>query len=54
MNDHWNIFMNDKCLPIQGPDLVIHQTKECLDKMGEWCKTHHADSGKFYMQSLGS
>ncbi|KAJ3692388.1 hypothetical protein LUZ60_012738 [Juncus effusus] len=30
---------------IEGPDLVIHQTKECLDNMGEWCTTHHADSG---------
>ncbi|PIA29670.1 hypothetical protein AQUCO_05800052v1 [Aquilegia coerulea] len=30
---------------VEGPDLVIHQSKECLDKMGEWCQTHHADSG---------
>ncbi|KAJ4840607.1 hypothetical protein Tsubulata_020909 [Turnera subulata] len=30
---------------VEGPDLVIHQTKECLDKMGEWCQTHHAASG---------
>ncbi|GFQ04182.1 oligoribonuclease [Phtheirospermum japonicum] len=30
---------------IEGPDLVIHQTKECLDKMGEWCQEHHAESG---------
>lgn len=30
---------------IEGPDLVIHQTKECLDKMGEWCQSHHAASG---------
>ncbi|KAI5679843.1 hypothetical protein M9H77_01070 [Catharanthus roseus] len=30
---------------IEGPDLVIHQTKECLDKMGEWCQEHHAASG---------
>ncbi|XP_057441569.1 putative disease resistance protein RGA4 [Lotus japonicus] len=29
----------------QGPDLVIHQTKECLDRMGEWCQSHHAASG---------
>ncbi|KAH1263528.1 Oligoribonuclease [Glycine max] len=28
-----------------GPDLVIHQTKECLDRMGEWCQSHHAASG---------
>ncbi|KAL6202692.1 hypothetical protein ACLB2K_026397 [Fragaria x ananassa] len=30
---------------IEGPDLVIHQCKECLDRMGEWCQIHHKDSG---------
>lgn len=30
---------------IEGPDLVIHQTEECLDKMGEWCQSHHGESG---------
>ncbi|XP_058198174.1 oligoribonuclease-like isoform X2 [Rhododendron vialii] len=30
---------------IEGPDLVIYQSKECLDRMGEWCQTHHAASG---------
>ncbi|KAM7496322.1 hypothetical protein LguiA_020736 [Lonicera macranthoides] len=30
---------------IEGPDLVIHQVKECLEKMGKWCKTHHGESG---------
>ncbi|KAJ8749998.1 hypothetical protein K2173_013913 [Erythroxylum novogranatense] len=30
---------------VEGPDIVIHQTKECLDQMGEWCQTHHAASG---------
>ncbi|XP_047076956.1 oligoribonuclease-like isoform X2 [Lolium rigidum] len=30
---------------IEGPDLVISQSKDCLDNMGEWCKTHHASSG---------
>ncbi|XP_004491197.1 oligoribonuclease [Cicer arietinum] len=30
---------------VEGPDLVIHQTKECLDAMGEWCQSHHAASG---------
>ncbi|CAN4098644.1 unnamed protein product [Withania somnifera] len=30
---------------IEGPDLVIHQTKECLDNMGEWCQSHHGASG---------
>ncbi|KAL6503341.1 hypothetical protein OROGR_025264 [Orobanche gracilis] len=29
---------------VEGPDLVIHQTKECLDQMGEWCTRHHAAS----------
>ncbi|CAL5333889.1 unnamed protein product [Camellia sinensis] len=30
---------------IEGPDLVISQSKECMDRMGEWCQTHHAASG---------
>ncbi|KAA8550487.1 hypothetical protein F0562_002171 [Nyssa sinensis] len=30
---------------IEGPDLVIHQSKECLDRMGEWCQSHHGASG---------
>ncbi|KAJ0792353.1 putative oligonucleotidase [Helianthus annuus] len=30
---------------IEGPDLVIHQPKKCLDEMGEWCTEHHAASG---------
>uniref|UniRef100_A0A6N2MJZ5 Exonuclease domain-containing protein n=1 Tax=Salix viminalis TaxID=40686 RepID=A0A6N2MJZ5_SALVM len=30
---------------VEGPDLVIHQSKECLDQMGEWCQIHHAASG---------
>ncbi|KAM3386245.1 hypothetical protein ACQJBY_009711 [Aegilops geniculata] len=30
---------------IEGPDLVIRQSKECLDNMNEWCKTHHGASG---------
>ncbi|XP_011008387.1 PREDICTED: oligoribonuclease isoform X2 [Populus euphratica] len=30
---------------VEGPDLVIHQSKECLDRMGEWCQRHHAASG---------
>ncbi|KAK2377542.1 cellulase [Trifolium repens] len=30
---------------VEGPDLVIHQTKECLDRMGAWCTSHHAASG---------
>ncbi|XP_044506248.1 oligoribonuclease-like isoform X2 [Mangifera indica] len=30
---------------VEGPDLVIHQSKECLDSMGEWCHSHHKASG---------
>ncbi|CAM0904999.1 unnamed protein product [Alopecurus aequalis] len=30
---------------IEGPDLVIRQSKECLDNMNEWCKVHHGASG---------
>ncbi|TVU13500.1 hypothetical protein EJB05_40559, partial [Eragrostis curvula] len=30
---------------IEGPDLVIRQSKECLDDMNEWCKIHHVASG---------
>ncbi|KAJ4971410.1 hypothetical protein NE237_004509 [Protea cynaroides] len=30
---------------VEGPDLVIHQSRECLDNMGEWCQNHHAASG---------
>ncbi|KAI4308270.1 hypothetical protein L6164_031362 [Bauhinia variegata] len=30
---------------VEGPNLVIHQSKECLDRMGEWCQSHHAASG---------
>ncbi|CAO2830058.1 unnamed protein product [Amaranthus hypochondriacus] len=30
---------------VEGPDFVIHQSQECLDKMGEWCQSHHAASG---------
>uniref|UniRef100_A0A0A9G4Z9 Exonuclease domain-containing protein n=1 Tax=Arundo donax TaxID=35708 RepID=A0A0A9G4Z9_ARUDO len=30
---------------IEGPDLVIRQSKECLDDMNEWCKIHHVESG---------
>nr|CAB3486638.1 unnamed protein product [Digitaria exilis] len=28
-----------------GPDLVIRQSKECLDDMNEWCQVHHVASG---------
>ncbi|TKW03586.1 hypothetical protein SEVIR_7G051200v4 [Setaria viridis] len=30
---------------IEGPDLVIRQSKECLDGMNEWCQVHHVASG---------
>lgn len=30
---------------VEGPDLVIKQSKDCLDKMGEWCREHHGASG---------
>ncbi|XP_017646248.1 oligoribonuclease-like isoform X2 [Gossypium arboreum] len=30
---------------VEGPDLVIHQSKERLDRMGEWCQNHHGASG---------
>ncbi|XVF20220.1 hypothetical protein REPUB_Repub11eG0179100 [Reevesia pubescens] len=29
---------------VEGHDLVIHQSKECLDRMGEWCQNHHGAS----------
>uniref|UniRef100_A0A0E0DC81 Exonuclease domain-containing protein n=1 Tax=Oryza meridionalis TaxID=40149 RepID=A0A0E0DC81_9ORYZ len=30
---------------IEGPDLVIRQSKECVNDMNEWCKVHHSASG---------
>ncbi|XP_040379664.1 oligoribonuclease-like [Oryza brachyantha] len=30
---------------IEGPDLVIRQSKECLNDMNEWCQIHHTASG---------
>uniref|UniRef100_A0A7C9CXE0 Exonuclease domain-containing protein n=1 Tax=Opuntia streptacantha TaxID=393608 RepID=A0A7C9CXE0_OPUST len=30
---------------VEGPHLVIHQSQECLDKMGDWCQEHHGASG---------
>ncbi|GAB2275036.1 hypothetical protein Dimus_009804 [Dionaea muscipula] len=30
---------------VEGPDIIIHQTQECLDQMGEWCQEHHGASG---------
>ncbi|KNA09428.1 hypothetical protein SOVF_152700, partial [Spinacia oleracea] len=31
---------------VEGPDFVIHQSQECLEKMNDWCIDHHAASGK--------
>ncbi|KAJ3414368.1 hypothetical protein HDV05_006642 [Chytridiales sp. JEL 0842] len=28
-----------------GPDLIIHQPKQVMDAMSEWCVTHHGSSG---------
>ncbi|KMT08443.1 hypothetical protein BVRB_6g141200 [Beta vulgaris subsp. vulgaris] len=30
---------------VEGPDFVIHQSQECLDKMNEWCQINHGASG---------
>ncbi|MEA3356612.1 MAG: oligoribonuclease [Candidatus Bipolaricaulota bacterium] len=39
--------ITDKSLNIiaVGPQLVIHQPEEALDKMDGWCKKQHGDSG---------
>ncbi|XP_041979845.1 oligoribonuclease, mitochondrial isoform X2 [Aricia agestis] len=29
----------------EGPNVVIHQPREVLDQMGDWCKAHHGESG---------
>ncbi|KAI9358822.1 ribonuclease H-like domain-containing protein [Pilaira anomala] len=29
----------------EGPELIIHQPKEVMDKMNEWCVQHHGASG---------
>ncbi|CAG8710976.1 8881_t:CDS:2, partial [Dentiscutata erythropus] len=29
----------------EGPVLVINQSQETMDKMNDWCKQHHGDSG---------
>ena len=29
----------------KGPQLILHQPKEILDGMGEWCQQHHSQSG---------
>ena len=39
--------ITDKELNIiaEGPNLVVHQEKETLDRMDSWCKEHHGASG---------
>ncbi|TPE52009.1 oligoribonuclease [Maribrevibacterium harenarium] len=39
--------VTDKDLNIlaKGPNLAIHQPKEVMDAMDEWCTTHHGQSG---------
>lgn len=29
----------------EGPDIVVHQSDEILDAMGDWCREHHGASG---------
>jgi oligoribonuclease len=39
--------ITDKALNIiaEGPNLVVHQDKERLDRMDSWCREHHGASG---------
>lgn len=39
--------VTDKDLNVlaEGPNLVIHQPKEVMDAMDEWCTSHHGSSG---------
>ena len=32
-------------LHLDGFEVVIHHEKEALDRMGDWCKKHHGQSG---------
>ena len=41
-------FVTDHNLSIldeQGFEVIIHHSKEDLDRMGEWCTKHHGESG---------
>ncbi len=29
----------------EGPELIIHQSDQVLDRMDDWCKKHHGESG---------
>ncbi|ORY97617.1 ribonuclease H-like domain-containing protein [Syncephalastrum racemosum] len=35
----------DLRIAAEGPELVIHQPREVMDNMNEWCKEHHGASG---------
>ncbi len=39
--------VTDKDLNVlaEGPALVVHQSKELMDSMDDWCTQHHGDSG---------
>ena len=39
--------VTDKDLNIlaEGPAFVVHQSKELMDSMDDWCTQHHGDSG---------
>ncbi|KAI8367598.1 ribonuclease H-like domain-containing protein [Radiomyces spectabilis] len=41
------VLITDGDLNIQaeGPELIIHQSKETMDAMNDWCKEHHGASG---------
>merc|ERR1719362_2766467 len=41
------VIVTDKDLNVlaEGPNLVIHQSDEILNSMGEWCIQHHGESG---------
>lgn len=30
---------------VEGPDLIINQSEECLARMNDWCRDHHFASG---------
>lgn len=41
------VLVTDNSLEIiaEGPDLVIHASQEELERMDDWCKKHHGESG---------
>ncbi|KAF8937336.1 REXO2 protein [Dissophora ornata] len=36
---------DDLNIVAEGPNLIIHQPKEVMDKMNQWCIEHHGASG---------